>query len=61
MLRDFPLVLGVRFTVVNLMHLVIPVTFGTLSALVGLLPVFVATAVLMAVGSYLSHSAGKPA
>ncbi len=52
-------VLGVRFTVVNLMHLVIPITFGTLSAWVGLLPVFVATAALMAVGSYLSRRAGR--
>lgn len=52
-------VLGVRFTVVNLMHLVIPVTFGTLSAVLGLAPVFVATAALMAVGSHLSRRAGK--
>jgi hypothetical protein len=52
-------VLGVRFTVVNLMHLVIPITFGTLSAVVGLTPVFIATAALMAVGSQLSRSAGK--
>ena len=51
-------VLGVRFTVVNLMHLVIPVTFGTLSALIGLAPVFISTAVLMAAGSHLSHRAG---
>jgi predicted MFS family arabinose efflux permease len=46
-------VLGVRFTVVNAMHFAIPVTFGTLSALVGLAPVFVATAAIMGVGSYL--------
>lgn len=52
-------VLGVRFTVVNLMHLVIPVTFGTLSAAVGLMPVFVATAALMALGSRLSCRAGN--
>jgi MFS family permease len=52
-------VLGVRFTVVNLMHLVIPVTFGTLSAVLGLAPVFVATAALMALGSYMSRRLGK--
>jgi predicted MFS family arabinose efflux permease len=52
-------VLGVRFTVVNLMHLVIPITFGTLSALIGLMPVFVATAALMGVGSHLSRRAGR--
>ncbi len=46
-------VLGVRFTVVNLMHFAIPITFGTLSALVGLAPVFVATAAMMALGSHL--------
>lgn len=53
-------VLGVRFTVVNLMHLVIPITFGTLSALLGLLPVFVATASLMMVGSQISRRAARP-
>jgi MFS family permease len=52
-------VLGVRFTVVNLMHLVIPVTFGTLSAVVGLMPVFMATAALMGIGSHLSYRLGK--
>ena len=52
-------VLGVRFTVVNLMHFVIPITFGTLSAVIGLMPVFISTAVLMAVGSYLSRRVGR--
>jgi MFS family permease len=52
-------VLGVRFTVVNLMHLLIPITFGTLSALLGLMPVFVATAALMIVGSYLCRLASR--
>jgi MFS family permease len=52
-------VLGVRFMVVNLMHLVIPVTFGTVSALFGLMPVFVSTALLMVCGSYLSRQAGR--
>ena len=41
------------------MHLVIPITFGTLSALVGLMPVFVATAALMGVGSRLSRLASQ--
>ena len=50
-------VLGVRFTVVNLMHLLIPITFGTVSALLGLMPVFVATAALMVAGSHLSRRA----
>ncbi len=50
-------VLGVRFTVVNFMHLLIPITFGTLSAMIGLAPVFIATGALMAVGSYLSRRA----
>ena len=48
-------VLGVRFTVVNLMHLVIPITFGTLSAMIGLAPVFISTGTLMLAGSYLCH------
>ncbi len=54
-------VLGVRFTVVNLMHLLIPITFGTLSALLGLMPVFAATAALMIVGSYLCRLANRAA
>jgi MFS family permease len=52
-------VLGVRFTVVNLMHLVIPITFGTLSAMIGLAPVFISTGTLMVAGSYLSHRMRK--
>ncbi|MBM3344812.1 MAG: MFS transporter [Betaproteobacteria bacterium] len=47
-------VLGVRFTVINFMHLVIPATFGALSALIGIAPVFAATALLMWVGSALA-------
>jgi hypothetical protein len=43
------------------MHLVIPVTFGSLSALVGLLPVFVATGALMWLGSHLSRLARRAA
>lgn len=52
-------VLGVRFTVVNSMHLVIPVTFGALSALVGLAPVFIATAALLGAGGQLSRRLAK--
>lgn len=52
-------VLGVRFTVVNSMHLVIPVTFGALSALIGLAPVFIATALLLGAGGQLARYLSK--
>jgi sugar phosphate permease len=51
--------LGLRFTVVNLMHMMIPLTFGAVSALLGLVPVFLTNAALMAGGGYLSHRSGK--
>lgn len=47
--------IGLRFTVVNFMHLAIPVLFGAVSAVVGLLPVFLANAGLLLTGSYLSR------
>jgi MFS family permease len=47
--------LGVRFTLVNLTHMVIPVAFGTIGSALGLVTVFLANAALMAVGSYAHH------
>ena len=47
--------LGVRFTLVNLTHMVIPIAFGTIGSALGLVTVFLANAVLMAGGSYAHH------
>lgn len=47
--------IGLRFTMVNFMHLAIPVGFGALSALLGLMPMFLANAALLLTGSYLSR------
>jgi MFS family permease len=49
--------LGVRFTLVNLTHMVIPLAFGTIGSALGLVTVFLANAVLMAGGSYVHHRA----
>lgn len=47
--------LGVRFTLVNLTHMVIPIAFGTIGSALGLVTVFLANAALMAGGSYAHH------
>ena len=47
--------LGVRFTMVNLTHMMIPLAFGTIGSALGLVTVFLANAVLMAGGSYAHH------
>ena len=44
--------LGLRFTVVNLTHMVIPLAFGTIGAALGLATVFLANSVLMVGGGY---------
>jgi predicted MFS family arabinose efflux permease len=44
--------LGARFTVVNLTHMVIPLTFGSLGSALGLVPVFLANSALMFGGGY---------
>jgi MFS family permease len=44
--------LGLRFTVVNFTHMVIPLAFGTIGSAVGLLGVFFANSALMLGGGY---------
>ena len=46
--------LGIRFTVVNLVHLVIPLTFGGIAAALGVAPVFITNAALMFGGAWAS-------
>jgi MFS family permease len=47
--------LGLRFSVVNLTHMVIPLAFGTIGSALGLITVFLANSVLMLGGSYAHH------
>jgi predicted MFS family arabinose efflux permease len=44
--------LGLRFTVVNLTHMIIPLAFGTIGAALGLITVFLANSALMVGGAY---------
>ena len=47
--------LGLRFSVVNLTHMVIPLAFGTIGSALGLLTVFLANSALMLGGGYAHH------
>jgi MFS family permease len=49
--------LGVRFTVVNLTHMAIPLVFGTIGSALGLITVFAANAALLLGGGY-AHQRG---
>lgn len=51
--------IGLRFTMVNFMHLAIPVGAGALSAALGLLPVFLGNAILLLAGSRMSRAIGR--
>jgi len=53
--------LGVRFTLVNLTHMVIPIAFGTIGSTLGLVTVFLANAALMLGGSYAHHRGARRA
>jgi MFS family permease len=44
--------LGLRFSIVNLTHMVIPIAFGTIGAAVGVIGVFLANSALMLGGGY---------
>ena len=47
--------LGVRFSVVNLTHMVIPLAFGTVGSALGLITVFVANSAMLLGGGYAHH------
>lgn len=51
--------LGLRIAINNFIHIAVPLAFGTVGAALGVGPVFLANAALMAGGSYLSRSAPK--
>jgi len=52
--------LGLRFTLVNLTHMVVPLAFGTLGSALGLVTVFLGNAALMLGGSYAHHRGSLP-
>lgn len=47
--------LGVRFSIVNMTHMAIPLAFGTIGSTLGLVTVFLANSVLLLGGGYLHH------
>ena len=52
-------VLGLRFSFVNLTHMVVPLAFGTVGAALGLITVFVANSLLMLGAGYAHHRGTK--
>jgi MFS family permease len=51
--------LGLRVSINNFMHIAVPVIFGSLGSLLGVAPVFIANAVILAGGGELSRRADK--
>jgi MFS family permease len=47
--------LGLRFSLVNLTHMIIPLAFGTIGSALGLVTVFLANSALMLGGGYAHH------
>ena len=47
--------LGLRIAINNLIHIAVPLAFGTVGAALGVAPVFLANAMLLGGGSYLSR------
>jgi len=53
--------LGMRFTVVNVTHMVIPMAAGTIGAALGVVTVFYANAALLLGGGYAHYRSEKKA
>jgi len=51
--------LGLRFTLVNLTHMVIPLAFGTLGSALGLVTVFLVNSALMVGGGYAHYRGAR--
>ena len=51
--------LGLRFSVVNLTHMAIPLAFGTIGSALGLITVFLANSALMLGGGYAHHRGSR--
>ncbi|HSF20552.1 MAG TPA: MFS transporter, partial [Burkholderiales bacterium] len=52
--------LGLRFSFVNLTHMVIPLAFGSVGSAFGAASVFLANSVLMLIGGYAHHRGSLP-
>ncbi len=51
--------LGLRLTINNLMHIAVPLVFGTIGSVLGVAPVFIANSLLLAGGGVLVRSQTK--
>ncbi len=51
--------LGLRVTINQFTHIVVPIVFGTLGSAFGVAPVFLVNALILAGGGVLSHDRGK--
>jgi MFS family permease len=51
--------LGLRIAINNLIHIAVPLAFGTVGAAMGVAPVFFANALMLGGGSYLSRAGPK--
>jgi len=51
--------LGLRFSLVNLTHMIIPLVFGTIGSALGLVTVFLANSALMLGGGYVHYRGAK--
>jgi MFS family permease len=51
--------LGLRFSIVNLTHMAIPLVFGTIGSALGLITVFLANSALMLGGGYAHHRGSR--
>jgi len=50
--------LGVRVTINQFTHIVVPILFGTLGSVFGIAPVFVINSMMMSAGGYLNRATG---
>ncbi len=51
--------LGVRVTINQITHIVVPLIFGTLGSVFGIAPVFIMNSMILAGGGYLNRERGK--
>jgi hypothetical protein len=51
--------LGLRLTINNLMHVAVPLLFGTIGSALGVAPVFLANSLMLAGGGVLSRRGDK--
>jgi MFS family permease len=47
--------LGLRMTINNFMHIAVPMVFGSLGTMLGIVPVFIANAAILGAGGFISR------